>query len=74
MQDTETDDKSNKGWALMKTDKKYRKPKIQNPEWKKLKQEEKTKLTNHDDEWQRTGWTRGHHPFRCDGSQQRAQV
>ncbi len=37
MQDTETDDKSNKGRASMKADKKYRKPKIQNPEYEKTK-------------------------------------
>ncbi len=37
MQDTETDDKSNKGQALMKADKKYRKPKIRNPEYEKTK-------------------------------------
>ncbi len=35
MQDTKTDDKSNKGRALMTADKKYRKPKIQNPEYEK---------------------------------------
>ncbi len=51
IQDKETDDKSNKGRALMKADKKNtenQKYKIQN--MKKLKQEEKTELTNHDDE------------------------
>ncbi len=37
MQDTETDDKSNKGRPLMKADRKYRKSKIQ--KMKKLKQE-----------------------------------
>ncbi len=41
MQDTETDDKSNKGQALMKADKKYRKPTIQNPEYEKTKAERK---------------------------------
>ncbi len=37
MQDTETDDKSNKGRAFMKADKKYRKPKIQNADYEKTK-------------------------------------
>ncbi len=37
MQDTKTDDKSNKGRALLKTVKKHGKPKTQNPECEKAK-------------------------------------